>query len=141
MYGMITSEIMHIFCCVLPTLFSLMSLLAGIGIISTMPGFVNYMHDVIHSYEVPIISASGVLLSLGWILYLYAKKLNCSEENTNCCHEPCTPKKYRTKIIMIIATVLFAINVSIYFGFHSTNYTNIYNDYEHRHSHSHSHSK
>lgn len=134
MYGMITSEIMHIFCCVLPTLFSFMSLLAGIGIISTMPGFVSYMHNAIHNHEIQIISASGLILSLGWVLYLYAKKLNCSEESKNCCHEPCAPKKDRTKIVMIIATVLFTINVITYFGFHR-------NSDAHKHEHHHSHDK
>ena len=119
--GVVASEGIHIFCCALPTVFSVMSLLAGMGMITSMPGVIDKLHHAIHDYEIPMIIVSGIILTLGWVLYLYAKKLNCSEDGNDCCHEPCAPKKNRTKVVMMIATLLFAINVTVYFGFHRDN--------------------
>ncbi len=141
LYSVVASESIHIFCCVLPTIFSIMSLLAGMGMIATMPGFMDDMHHMIHDYEIPMIIASAVILVIGWALYAYAQKMDCSEEASTCCHEPCAPKKDRTKIVMIVATVLFIVNVSVYFGFHrthidgehDTHYNHVHDDHKHDH--------
>jgi predicted secreted protein len=73
---------------------------------------------VLHHYEIPMIITSAIILAIGWALYVYAQQLDCNEDSQICCHEPCAPKKDRTKMIMIFATVLFAVNVSVYFAFH-----------------------
>lgn len=116
-WGIIASESIHIFCCALPTLFSILSLLAGFGLIATMPGVIADTHHIIHNYEMPMIVLSGIILALGWGLYSYSKKISCRTQGT-CHHEPCAPKKDRTKHFMILATVLFVVNVSVYFVFH-----------------------
>jgi len=136
LFGVVASESIHIFCCVLPTIFSIMSLLAGMGMIATMPGFIDDMHYMIHDYEIPMIIASGVILAIGWVLYIWSTRMNCSEEKgSTCCHEPCTPKKDRTKIVMMIATVLFIVNVSVYFGFHRTYDIDTHHDGHHVEAH------
>jgi hypothetical protein len=116
-WSIIASESIHIFCCVLPTLFSVLSLLAGMGVIATMPLFIDNMHHIIHDYEIPMIIASGVILAFGWALHAYSRRISCRTEGS-CSHEPCTPKKDRTRLFMIIATVLFIVNVTVYFVFH-----------------------
>lgn len=116
-WGIIASESIHIFCCGLPTLFSILSLLAGFGMIASMPAFIADAHHMIHAYEVPMIILSGLILALGWALYAYSKKVNCKTEGS-CHHEPCEPKKDRTKSFMMIATLLFIVNVGVYFIFH-----------------------
>lgn len=113
----IASESMHIFCCVLPTIFSIVSLLAGFGMVAAMPAFVEHAHEVLHSYEVPMIILSGAILLLGWGVYAYSRKLDCRTEGS-CCHTPCEPKKDRTKLFMTGATILFFVNVTVYFVFH-----------------------
>ena len=95
------------------------------GMIATMPGFIEAAHHMVHDYEIPMIIASAVILTIGWALYLYAAKMNCSEEGESCCHEPCAPKKDRTKIVMIGATILFLVNVAVYFGFHRAQETHL----------------
>lgn len=112
--GVIASESIHVFCCVLPMVFSLMSLLIGVA---GLPLFVIEAHHLIHRYELPMIVVSAIILGLSWGVYALSRKLNCQTEGT-CCHTPCTPKKDRTKIVMVIATLLFIGNVAIYLGFH-----------------------
>jgi len=140
-WGIIASESIHIFCCALPTLFSVLSLLAGMGMIATMPGFIDQTHDIIHSYEIPMIITSGVILVLGWGLYIYSRKISCRTQGT-CSHSPCGPKKDRTKAFMIVATVLFIVNVTVYFTFHRA--VNLHEigveiHYDHDHGHGHDH--
>jgi len=140
LFGVIASESIHIFCCVLPTVFSVLSLLAGMGMIPTMPGFIDDLHHIIHDYEIPMIIVSAVILIVGWILYLCAQKMDCSVEGEGCCAQPCAPKKDRTKIVMIVATLLFVVNVSVYFGFHYQ-YEHLDHDDHHIESHQgHNHS-
>ena len=136
--GVIASESIHIFCCVLPTIFSVMSLLAGMGMIATMPGFIDELHHVIHDYEIPMIIASAIILCIGWALYVWSRRMDCSEDGqSSCCHEPCSPKKDRTKIVMIVATILFIVNVMVYFGFHQAYDIDTYQDQHIEHDHDH----
>ena len=113
------SEISHIFCCVLPTLFSVLSLVAGLGLISSVPSSLTGLHDVVHAYEIPMIITSGIILAFGWLIYAYSRKIDCHD--TGCEHEPCAPKKKKAHIILKLATLLFIINVSVYTTFHAPN--------------------
>ena len=115
--SVVASESIHIFCCVLPTVFSILSLLAGMGVVATLPSFLNDAHAAIHAYEIPMIMVSGLILLFGWGLYLYSRKIDCRNEGT-CAHTPCEPKKNRTKIFMMLATILFVVNIMVYFAFH-----------------------
>lgn len=134
LYSVIASEGIHIFCCVLPTVFSVLSLLAGMGMIATMPGFIDEMHHVIHGYEIPMIVTSAIVLAFGWVLYYLAQKIDCEVE-VGCCDHPCAPKKDRTKFVLIVATILLVFNVAIYMGFHRVNDINTYYAVEHNHDH------
>ncbi len=116
-WAAVSSEISHVFCCALPTLFSVLALLSGMGIIGAVPTQVTFLHDIIHGYEVPIIIASGVILFIGWALYYVGYRIDC--RSTGCAHEPCTPKKKRSAKILLIATVLFVVNVSVYSLIHA----------------------
>lgn len=108
----IASETTHIFCCALPVLVSTFSLLSVLGLVAVAPQPILYLHDVIHDYEIPLIIFSGVILALGWGLFMLSLKLDCRSQG--CEHEPCTPQKKRTSTILKVATVLFVFNVTIY---------------------------
>jgi len=115
----IASEGIHIFCCVLPTLFSGLSLMVGIGYLSAMPAFIVTSHELIHSYEIPVMATSFMIIVLGWGFYIYARRLDCLQETTSsCCHEPCAPKKDRSRLFLILASLMFIINLMVYFIFH-----------------------
>lgn len=118
-WSIVASESTHVFCCVLPTLISVLSLIAGVGALSFLPGFVLEIHEKLHAYEVPVIFLSGLMLAVGWALHAYSKKLDCAMAEDSCCaHEPCAPKKDHTFKIMVFATALFVFNIVIYFTFH-----------------------
>jgi hypothetical protein len=118
--AIVLSEASHIFCCVLPTVFSIVSLLSGIGIISALPLGWVHIHDMLHHYEVPMIALSGLVLALGWGLHWSTEHMmtDQTETHTHCCHGPCEPKKNKVHFVLKAATVLFVVNVSIYFIFH-----------------------
>lgn len=137
----LATETSHIFCCVLPTFFSLLSLLAGIGLIGAIPSGVELLHDIVHDWELPIIMTSGVVLALGWWVYHYAQKMDCVHMGEG--HKVCASKKKRSATILKIASVLFVINVSIYFLVHrpmeagNDHAMHEYHDHNHHHGDNH----
>ncbi len=112
----LTSEVSHLFCCGIPVVFSLLSLLSGVGVIVAMPLGLHQLHEVMHHYEQPILIASGCIVAFGWVLNAVANKIDC--RNTGCAHEPCASKKKRSTKILIVATIIFIINIMIYLLFH-----------------------
>ena len=116
-WTIVASESTHVFCCVLPTLVSVISLIAGMSALSFLPGFILEIHETLHAYEVPTIAFSGLMLAVGWGLHNYSRKLDCADDSC-CAHESCAPKKDHTFMIMVGATVLFAFNILVYFTFH-----------------------
>lgn len=113
----VTSEISHFFCCGLPIVFSLVSLLSGVGLIAAMPMGITHWHEAMHQYELPMIMVSGVVIVLGWALHAIAKKLDC--RTTGCAHEPCGSKKRKSSRILLIATGLYVLNLAGYLLLHS----------------------
>lgn len=116
-WAIICSETTHVFCCVLPVIVSTLSLLSVVGVISAAPAVLTSFHEIMHDYEIPLIIFSGTILILGWCLYWFSKRLDCNTSE-GCSHEPCEPKKNKTSKILKIATVLFFVNVTIYWAIH-----------------------
>lgn len=112
----LATETSHVFCCVLPTVFSLFGLLAGVGLVGAIPPGIEFLHDLIHDWELPIIIASGLVLVLGWLVYGYAQKMDCEHMGDG--HEVCASKKKRSALILKVASVLFVVNVCVYFFIH-----------------------
>ncbi len=115
-WAIVLSETTHVFCCVLPTIFSVLSLFAGLGLIGVIPSYMVNMHDVLHRWEVPMLIVSGLVLALGWILYLYSRKVDCHD--SGCHHGPCEPKKSHVSMVLLIASLLFVVNLAVYTVFH-----------------------
>lgn len=126
-WTILASETTHIFCCVLPTIVSIMSLLSGMGLIAVMPGWLDHFHNLMHGWELPIIMTSGLLLALGWGLYAISRRIDCRTDG-DCRHEPCAPKKKHASHILMIATLLFVVNTAIYAFVHRTMDAGIVND-------------
>lgn len=122
MWAVILSEASHLFCCVLPTIVSLVGLLAGLGVVVALPvGFLE-LHDFLHKWELPMIAGSGVILALGWLAMRYGDKVDC--HSTGCAHGACAPKKNTVHLVLKIATVLFIFNVLVYAFVHRSAWFN-----------------
>lgn len=115
-WAVLLSEFSHVFCCVLPTVVTLLSLLANAGLMGAAPAFLDELHDALHAYEIPIIAFSGLMVALGWAFHFASRRVDCHD--TGCVHPPCDSRKSGNSRILIIATVLFALNIGIYFGVH-----------------------
>lgn len=116
-WAVIVSETSHVFCCVLPTIVSLMSLISAAGAMSSsVPSALMDLHDVLHAWEVPLIIASGGVLLLGWALHGLSRYLDCRA--SGCAHGPCAPRKHMTRKVLWIATALFIVNAAVYTGIH-----------------------
>lgn len=113
----VTSEISHFFCCGIPILFSIFSLIMSLGLSASMPMGLDHLHHIMHDYERPMMMVSAVIILLAWALHYVAYRIDC--HSTGCGHGACSPKKKRSATILIVATVLFAINVSAYFAIHA----------------------
>ncbi len=111
-YAVILSQMTHIFCCGLPALFSVLSLLSGLGLVGVMPSSMEHVHESMHEWERPILFMSGAVLIIGWALHMYSRKLDCTK-TASCSHEPCAPKKKQSARLLLVATFLFTINVLI----------------------------
>lgn len=114
--AIIAAETSHVFCCVLPTVVSILSLATGLGLIAAMPAGLEFLHELLHEWEVPMITFSGLILLLGWGIHYLAVRVDCHD--TGCVHGPCAPKKRKAGKILKIASLLFLINVTIYLCFH-----------------------
>ncbi len=112
----ILSEASHVFCCVLPTMFSIMGILVGLGVAGAMPFWLSGVHELIHEWELPIIFSSACILALGWSVHYISEKMDCHD--TGCHHPPCEPKKKSAATILKIATILFIGNIAVFLVFH-----------------------
>ena len=88
----------------------------GLGVIGAVPAGITHFHDLIHNWEIPIIITSGVVIVFGWALHQHASKMDCKSMGPD--HEVCEPRKKTAAKVLKIATVLFIINVSVYFLVH-----------------------
>ena len=138
-YFVVLSEVSHVFCCVLPTVFSLLTVLVGMGVLGATPLWMEGAHDVMHAWEVPIIITSGVIVAFGWALHLISKRMDCHD--TGCGHGPCDTKKKKTLNVLRIATVLFLVNTVIYISVHlpqeNAKIAAVSHDDHHGHDHHH----
>ena len=116
-WAVLASELSHVFCCVIPTIVTILSAFANIGLFVVSPdGFLMIIHNQIHMYEAAIIVFSGAMVALGWVALLLTRKVDCHD--TGCVHGDCVPQKSSNSKILIIATLLFIVNMAIYFGIH-----------------------
>lgn len=115
-WAVLASELSHVFCCVLPTLVTVLGALANIGLVTFAPHIIMDVHRFLHEYELSIIGFSAFMVAIGWIIHLASTKVDCHD--TGCVHPPCTPQKNNNARILIIATLLFAANLIVYFGIH-----------------------
>lgn len=116
--SVIVAETTHVFCCVLPTLVTLISLAGSISSSIALPGILLDIHEWLHDFEIPVIIFSGVTLALGWGMYMLAKRIECARPHCTPHETSCSPQKKNAHLILMIATILFVANVTIYITVH-----------------------
>jgi len=89
-----------------------MALLAGLGALSTITPWVGELHDSLHRFELLMLVVSGMALVFGFWIHIRQNRIDCAKEN--CDHKPCASKKRQSRIILIIAAVLFLLNLANY---------------------------
>ena len=139
-WAVLVSELSHVFCCVIPTLVTILSAFANIGLVVVAPnGILMRVHEALHEYEIPVIIFSGVMVIVGWIAHLASRTVDCHD--TGCGHPPCAPRKNWNSRILLGATLLFVVNMGIYFGvhrnvFHLDMFAHQVEDHDHPQNHS-----
>lgn len=116
--AVIASESTHVFCCVIPTIVTLISVLASAGVISQVPVFMLDFHEILHHYEIPIIAGSGFMLVLGWILYAISRRIECQKPHCEPHETVCGPQKNNSRAVLIGATLIFILNITVYLTVH-----------------------
>ena len=113
----LASGLSHLFCCGVPFVISILSLVANAGFLASLPSGLEYFHELMHGYEKGLFVFSAFILLLGWGLHFVAKRMDC--HSTGCSHPPCDTKKTKSSWILIVATIIFVVNAASYFLFHS----------------------
>jgi len=111
--AMMATLISHVLCCGLPTVVNMLALFAGIGTLSALIPWVGLLHGVLHEFELVLLLVSALALGFGFFVHHLAAKLDCATQSCN--HSPCAPKKRQSRIILIVASGLFLINLVNYF--------------------------
>jgi len=107
------SALSHFFCCVLPSLSSIIGLGASFGFISTSLPYFEWFHD----NEREILIFSAVALAISAVAQIISWRIDC--RNSGCHHDKCEPKKKISFKIFTIAVVLFLINLTIHLVYHA----------------------
>ena len=107
-YSLIIScSLMHIFCCAIPLLATIVGLTTSLGFISN--GFLEApIFQLFELFESKILLISGVILLLAWILKFKAKDLDCCPTKEN---KFCNINSNINQISLKIATSLYIVNL------------------------------
>lgn len=117
LWAIIISESSHIFCCVLPTVFSMLAVFANLGMF-IMPASYVWFHDLMHEWEFPMVALSGAVLALGWGLHWKGLKGECHTPGCQHHPDPAHPKRSAAHMVLVAATILFVANVFVFLVVH-----------------------
>ena len=109
----ITTFVMHIFCCGLPLLIGVTNLAAVVG----MTGAGAVHPEWFEAIELPALIISGVMLFLGFVLQTISRRVDCRTDGA-CAHEPCDTKKSLSEKVLLIAAALYVVNLALFFLAH-----------------------
>lgn len=141
LWTVLLAESTHIFCCVLPTVITVLAVLASFGTVAQMPVFLLDIHELLHEYEVPVILFSGSVLLVGWGIYALSRQIECQKSHCEPHETICAPAKDHTRWVLVAATILFMINITVYVTLHrgSEDLLRAQAEAAHVHDHHHGH--
>lgn len=110
----VASLISHFFCCFLPGVISLITLITLSGsVFITMEdfGIPEYIHEELIYISFAVLVVSGLINYISW-------KMDCRAGADACGHEPCAPKKAKYFRLYGYSVAFFLLNAIIHFGVH-----------------------
>ena len=111
----ISSCLVHIFCCGLPLLMSITSLTALLGVSG---GDLFGMSWMTHTHDHSLMIVSGVILFITGAIQWIGSRIDCRTDG-QCVHEPCDTKKDYSRIIFYVACALYGVNLTVYLFAHA----------------------
>ena len=99
---------MHIFCCCIPLLATIIGLGTNIGFVSNAVSE-NFVLSNFENFEVEILLLSGVILLLAFILKLRAKKMKCCSKTAK---NFCDKNEKINNLFLKISSVLYLFSLS-----------------------------
>ena len=109
----ISSALVHLFCCGIPLLISA----AGLATVIGVAGGEVFHSEWFEEIEIQLMIISGVILLISAALQYVSHRVDCRTD-AECTHEPCDKKKDYSKIIFRAAIVLYIFNLSVFFFTH-----------------------
>ena len=104
----ISTCIMHVFCCGLPLALSIGSIAAVLGLSGG-----EWVHPAwLSQYEMGLMAASGAVLAFTGMIQFISYRIDCRKDG-DCHHEPCDSKKTLAHRVYFAALALFALNVAV----------------------------
>jgi hypothetical protein len=102
---LISSGLLHVFCCALPISLVISSFAAAVGLNARVDDLLN-----LHQYEGELLVFCGVLLFCTLIAQMVSYRLDCVKQQA-CSHPPCSPKKTSYSKIFILSLLLWLFNL------------------------------
>lgn len=109
----VSSALMHVFCCGIPLVLALMNLTATFGI----AGAGAFHPAWFEQFEVTILVVSGLLLVVTGVVQFISNRVNCRTDGA-CSHQPCDKKKRLSKRVLQFAVILYVTNLVLFFATH-----------------------
>ena len=110
----ISSALMHVFCCGLPLMLTAANVAALFGIAGAGAIHAPWFEQI----EVYVLVISGAMLAITGLIQYISNRIDCRTEGS-CAHEPCDKKKHLSARIFQIALALYSLNLLLYFFSHA----------------------
>lgn len=101
----------HIFCCGVPTIAALLSLISTAGMTGVLA--IEHLTDLTETWHQAAFYFSTAMVLLAVTSYVIARRRDCVAEG-HCAHEPCAPKKTTGWKRLALSLVLYAANVGVF---------------------------
>jgi len=110
---LVSSALMHIFCCGIPLILALMNMTVVFGIAGA-----GALHSGwFEQFEMTVLVVSGTLLVVTGLIQFISGRVDCRTDGI-CAHQPCDKKKHLSKRIFQFAVVLYIINLALFLATH-----------------------
>lgn len=113
-YGVILGScFMHVFCCGIPLVMSVVNMAALFGIVGGSAFHPEWFENI----EVTVLAVAGVMLLISALLQEISRRIDCRQD-VGCAHEPCDSKKSFSQRVFKISVVLYAVNLVLFLLVH-----------------------
>lgn len=109
-YALLFCGLTHLLCCAIPILLGLISIITNVVFFESIAIDLNFLE----SFEGYLFAFTTVIFLSLISFEIYNKKIKCSELEDCCDEDECDDTKSRIKINILIASVLYVLNSSVF---------------------------